>query len=121
MELHHPTTPQAKLVAVIGWDILKPRISVILHPGNTAPWGEVRTELNHVLRGWSGYFRYGTCTQAYCAIDHYVATRVRHFLARRHKVPSLGTKRFADATIFGQLGVVRLRALAATPSPWALR
>jgi RNA-directed DNA polymerase len=100
---------------------LKPKINAILHPGNTAPWGEVRTALNHVLKGWSGYFRYGTCTPAYCAIDHHVATRVRHFLVRRHKVPSLGTRRFSDATVFGELGVVRLRAQAGTPAPWALR
>lgn len=100
---------------------LKPRISAILHPGNKAPWSEVRVELNRVLKGWSGYFHYGTCTPAYCAIDHHVATRVRHFLVRRHKVPSLGTRRFSDETIFGKLGVVRLRKLARTPPPWALR
>ena len=100
---------------------LKPRISAILHQGNKAPWDEVRAELNRMLKGWSGYFHYGTCTPAYCAIDHHVATRVRHFLVRRHKVPSLGTRRFSDETIFGKLGVVRLRKLARTPPPWALR
>ena len=100
---------------------LKPRISAILHPGNKAPWSEVQAELNRMLKGWSGYFHYGTCTPAYCAIDHHVATRVRHFLVRRHKVPSLGTRRFSDETIFGKLGVVRLRKLARTPPPWALR
>jgi len=100
---------------------LKPRISAILHQGNKAPWGEVRIELNRVLNGWANYFHYGTCTPAYCAIDHHVATRVRHFLVRRHKVPSLGTGRFSDEIIFGKLGVVRLRKLARTPPPWALR
>jgi RNA-directed DNA polymerase len=91
---------------------LKPRISAILHRGNTAPWSEVRADLNRVLKGWSGYFGYGTCTPAYCAIDHHVVTRVRRFLVRRHKVPSHGTTRFSHETIFGELGVVRLRKLA---------
>jgi RNA-directed DNA polymerase len=100
---------------------LKPRISAILHQGNKAPWDEVRAELNRVLKGWANYFHYGTCTPAYCAIDHHVATRVRHFLVRRHKVPSLGTGRFSDEIIFGRLGVVRLRQLTRTPPPWALR
>lgn len=100
---------------------LKPRISAILHRGNTTSWSEVRTALNSVLIGWANYFRYGTCTPAYCAIDHHVAARVRHFLVRRHKVPSLGTTRFSDETIFGKLGVVRLRAIAKTPPSWALR
>jgi RNA-directed DNA polymerase len=99
---------------------LKPRISAILHPGNKAPWSEVRAELNRTLKGWAGYFNYGSCSPAHCAIDHHVAARVRHFLVRRHKVPSLGTKRFSDENIFGRLGVVRLRRLARTPPPCAL-
>jgi RNA-directed DNA polymerase len=100
---------------------LKPRISAILHPGNKDPWEEVRAELNRMLVGWWRYFSYGTCMPAHCAIDHHVATRVRRFLARRHKVSSLGTRRFADAVIFGEFGVVRLRKLAVPRTPWALR
>jgi len=88
---------------------LKPRISTILHRGNNAPWSEVRAELNRVLKGWSNYFGYGTCTPAYTAINHHVVARVRHFLARRHKVSSRGTRRFSSENIFGELGVVHLR------------
>ena len=46
---------------------------------------------------------------AYRAVDHYGYERVRHFLRRRHKVPSRGTKRFPAARVFGELGVVQLR------------
>jgi RNA-directed DNA polymerase len=92
---------------------LKPRISAILHRGNNAPWSEVCADLNRVLKGWSNYFGYGTCTPAYTAINHHVVTRVRHFLVRRHKVPSRGTGRFSSETIFGELGVVRLRKVVA--------
>jgi RNA-directed DNA polymerase len=46
---------------------------------------------------------------AYRAVDQYVAQRVRHFLGRRHKVPTRGTWRFSTEIIFGELGVVRLR------------
>jgi RNA-directed DNA polymerase len=88
---------------------LKPRISAILHRGNNAPWSEVRADLNRVLKGWSNYFDYGTCTPAYTAINHHVVTRVRRFLTRRHKVPSRGTRQFSSETIFGELGVVHLR------------
>jgi RNA-directed DNA polymerase len=90
---------------------LKPRISAILHRGNKAPWGEVCSQLNRVLKGWAAYFNYGTCSPAHRAIDKHVAARVRRFLVHRHRVPSLGTRRFADAIIFGELGVVRLRQL----------
>jgi len=100
---------------------LKPRISAILRRGNKEPWADVCVKLNRMLEGWAGYFDYGTCTPAYCAINHHVASRVRHFLVKRHKVPSQGTRRFSDANVFGELGVVRLRKLAVRQPPWALR
>jgi hypothetical protein len=34
---------------------------------------------------------------------------------------SLGTRQFADANIFGEFGVVRLRRLAMRRTPWASR
>ncbi len=88
---------------------VKRRIRQILRPANQAPWTEVATELNTVLRGWAGYFSYGTRLMAYRAVDHYVVERVRHFLRRRHKVPTRGTKRFAAEVVFGELGVFHLR------------
>jgi RNA-directed DNA polymerase len=91
---------------------LKPRISAILRRGNNEPWADVCSKLNRMLKGWSGYFDYGTCTPAYCAIDHHVASRVRHLLVKRHRVSSHGTRRFADVNVFGELGVIRLRRLA---------
>ena len=48
---------------------------------------------------------------AYRAVDHYVYEGVRHFLRRRHKVPSRGTRRFPIARVFGALGVFQLRRL----------
>jgi RNA-directed DNA polymerase len=88
---------------------IKGRIRQILRPSNQAPWEEVVVELNAVLRGWAHYFSYGTRLMAYRAVDHYVYERVRHFLRRRHKVPSRGTRRFPAEQVFGELGVFRLR------------
>jgi RNA-directed DNA polymerase len=101
---------------------LKPRISAILHRGNKEPWMEACGKLNRLLRGWAGYFDYGTCTPAYRAIDNHVMTRVQHFLVERHKVLSRGTARFSRETVFGKLGVLSLRARQAVrPQPWVLR
>jgi RNA-directed DNA polymerase len=101
---------------------LKPRIGAILHRGNKDLWEQVRVKLNRLLKGWSGYFDYGTCTPAYRAIDNHVMTRVQHFLVERHRVPSRGTARFSRETVFGALGVLSLRAKQAVrPQPWALR
>ncbi len=88
---------------------VKGRIRQILRPSNQAPWAEVVADLNSVLRGWAHYFSYGTRLMAYRAVDHYVYERVRHFLRRRHKVPSRGTRRFPAEQVFGELGVFRLR------------
>ncbi len=79
----------------------------------------VRDRLNSVLRGWSQYFGYGTRMPAYRAVDNYVYERVRHFLVRRHKVPSRGTTRFCDRTVFGDLGVLRLRRVHLGSPPCA--
>jgi RNA-directed DNA polymerase len=94
---------------------VKGRIRQILRPGNQAPWGEVKDELNRVLRGWANYFSYGTRFLAYRAVDHYVYERVRHFLRRRHKVSSRGTRRYPAEVVFGEKGVLRLRRLHLEP------
>lgn len=88
---------------------VKGRIRQILRPGNQAPWGEVKEELNRVLRGWANYFSYGSRSQAYRAVDRYVEERVRYFLRRRHKVPSRGTRRYSAERVFGALGIFELR------------
>jgi len=90
---------------------VKERMREVLHPGNHEPWPEVAVRLNRVLRGWANYFDYGTRLMAYRAIDNYVLERVRHFLRRRHKVPTRGARRFSDQVVFGELGVQRLRPL----------
>ena len=51
---------------------LKAKVSDLLVPGNTSAWPEVRDRLNHLLRGWSAYFGYGTRLPAYRAIDNHV-------------------------------------------------
>ena len=79
-----------------------------LKPRHVGPWPEVRDQLNCILRGWSNDFNHGTRLAADTAIDRHVHDRVRHFLARRHKVPGRGTREFSRAIVHPQLGVVRL-------------
>jgi RNA-directed DNA polymerase len=98
---------------------LKQKVRVILNPGNVGAWPVVRDRLNALLRGWSSYFGYGTRLPAYRAVDNYVYKRVVHFLRRRHKVPTRGTRRFSDEMVFGELGVLRLRRVHLGPPPCA--
>jgi len=89
----------------------KVAVRAVLRPGNQGSWPEVVSRLNRGLRGWANYFSYGTRLMAYRAIDNYVYACARHFLTRRHKVPTRGTRRFPAEQVFGPLGVIRLRPL----------
>jgi RNA-directed DNA polymerase len=89
---------------------VKDKVGELLKPRHVEPWPEVRDQLNRILRGWSNYFSHGTRLAAYTVIDRHVHDRVRHFLARRHKVPGRGTRQFSRAVVHGKLGVVRLTA-----------
>jgi len=100
---------------------LKAKVSDILVPGNLDAWTDVCAQLNRLLRGWSAYFGYGTRLPAYRAVDNHVYERVRHFLVRRHKVPSHGTNRFPREAVFGALGVLHLRRVHLGPRPCALQ
>jgi RNA-directed DNA polymerase len=96
---------------------LTAKVGELLVPGNHDPWDKVRDRLNAMLRGWSGYFGYGTRLMAYRAVDNYVGEAVRHFLRRRHKVQSRGTRSFPPQEIFGTYGVLRLRNVHLGPPP----
>ncbi len=88
---------------------IKEKVGHHLGPGNVAAWAEVCGRLNQILRGWRAYFGRGSTSKAYRAVDQHVYDTVRHFLRRRHKVSSQGTRQFPEERVFGPLGVVRLQ------------
>jgi RNA-directed DNA polymerase len=87
---------------------LRGKVREVLRPSNVGNWAEVRDRLNPRLRGWAGYFCYGTLAVTHRRLNRYVADRVRHFLRRRQQVHSRGTRRFGDEVVFGELGVMAL-------------
>lgn len=89
---------------------IRRKVGEHLRGSNTAPWEQVRDRLNQKLRGWKAYFGLGNRWKSYRVLDDHVQERVRHFLRRRHKVSSQGTRQFSREVIFGQLGVFRLQA-----------
>jgi RNA-directed DNA polymerase len=89
---------------------LKQAVYDLLQPSQVSPWEEVRDQLNAKLRGWRGYFSYGSLRKAYREIDAYVYDRVRYFMRRRHQSSgSRGTRQFSDSVVFGKLGVFRFQ------------
>ena len=93
----------------------KDKVGDLLVPGDKRPWPEVRDQLNAMLRGWSGYFGYGTRLQAYRAIDAHVYDRVRNFLVMRHKVQGRGTRHFPHDLVYGEFGELHLKRVHLGP------
>lgn len=87
---------------------LKAKVHALTVPGNVRPWLETRDQLNTMLGGWQAYFGYGTLSRAYSEVNWYVANRVRHFLRRRHKVRSRGSRQFSTERVFGDRKVFKL-------------
>jgi RNA-directed DNA polymerase len=88
---------------------IKEKVGNLLVPGNVGSWAEVSQRLNQILGGWRAYFGCGATAKAYRAVDQHVYDKVRHFLRRRHKVPSHGTRQFPEEKVYGPLGVLRLQ------------
>ena len=95
----------------------KTTVRKLLVPGNHDPWPEVGDRLNRSLRGWFGYFSYGTYRRVHRGVDRYVYERVRDFLVRRHKVAGRGTHRFSTDIVYGELSLLRLERLPRTAPP----
>ena len=87
---------------------IKDKIGDLPKPGEKGAWPSVRDRLNRLLAGWSAYFSYGTRASAYRAVDHHVSESVRRFLAKRHKEPGRGVRRFSWREIHGKFGVTQL-------------
>lgn len=74
--------------------------------------------LNRKIRGWANYFRLGSASRAYRAIDQHVVRRLRQWLCRKHKVQERKYLRFPDPFLYRELGLTRLRDIR-RDSAWA--
>ena len=87
---------------------LRQKVGDLLRPRTEVRGPMCATTSTDCCRAGRTIFDYGSRTQAYLAVDNYVYERVRNFLRRRHKVPSLGSVQFSRKVVYGKLGVHRL-------------
>jgi RNA-directed DNA polymerase len=74
--------------------------------------------LNRMMVGWANYFCLGPVSKAYRAVERHARTRLRRWLCTKHKVSWPATKRFPEAALHDELGLVRLTTRTRS-FPWA--
>lgn len=66
------------------------------------------TELNALLRGWSGYFNQGRVIRAYRIIQRYTDARLRRWLIRRQGKRGTGYRQYPNEYLYETLGLYKL-------------
>ena len=73
---------------------------------------DIVSKVNKVARGWRNYFYYGNCSRSMQKMDNYLQSRVRIFLRRKHRVQTIGYKRFPTEFLHNKLGLYKIPAQA---------
>jgi len=108
------------IIERLGLCLFKQSLREVLHRGNQAPLKEVLEQVNRKLRGWSQYFSIGSLQRACRIVDQYTRTLPRTFLVQRHKVPGRGTRRFSEAYLYEESGLMRLTSRRPVSRSYAL-
>ena len=87
--------------------------------GRAVEW--VVADLNHVLRGWGAYFRYGNSARKFAQIDNYVHERLAIFASIKHGRHGRNWQRHYTWTWASRLGTYRLSRTTRNGTAHALR
>lgn len=98
------TKPSKKRVASIHLDISE-------MTGRQYVWmkaEEMVARLNRMMVGWANYFCRGPVSRAYQSVDLHARHRLRQWLRAKHGEPRIDYKKYSDAYVDRELGLVRL-------------
>ena len=79
----------------------------------TMTWQETTAvvgKLNRSLRGWANYFKVGSDSDAYRALDNYTAPRLRRWLRFKYNLRHKKGGSYPLSHLYGYFGLVRLTA-----------
>jgi RNA-directed DNA polymerase len=91
--------------------------ALTVHARTWQETAEVVGRVNRALRGWANYFRVGTVSKAYRALDNYTAMRLRRWLRIKHNVRRRKGGTFPLPHLYEHFGLVRLTRLG-HDVPW---
>jgi RNA-directed DNA polymerase len=74
--------------------------------------------LNRLMSGWANYFCLGPVSKAYRTVDRHARRRLRRWLCAKHDVSWPATKRYPEAALHAELGLIRLTTRTRS-FPWA--
>ncbi len=75
-------------------------------------------KLNRIMTGWANYFCLGPVSNAHSVVDQHARMRLRRWLCDKHKESWPGYKRFPEASLNAEFGLVNLPRRTAN-LPWA--
>lgn len=75
-------------------------------------------QLNRKLTGWANYFRLGSVSCAYRAVNSHAKKRLRRWLCKKHKVQGSGIRRYPDQCLYEKMGLINLPKRT-RDLPWA--
>jgi group II intron reverse transcriptase/maturase len=87
--------------------------------GRAVEW--VVNDLNHVLRGWGAYFRYGNSGRKFAQLDSYVNERLAIFASIKHGRHGRNWQRHYNRAWADRLGIYRLSGRTRPGAAHALR
>ncbi len=73
---------------------------------------DIVSKVNRVAIGWKNYFYYGNCSTSMQKMDKYLQSRMRIFLRRKHRVQTIGYKKFSTEFLHDKLGLYKIPAQA---------
>ena len=74
------------------------------------PAAELVIHLNQKIRGWANYFRLGSVSKAYHAVNRHACSRLRQWLCSKHQLKGQGYSRYPDHILHQEFGLVQLTA-----------
>ena len=74
--------------------------------------------LNRMMIGWANYFCLGPVSKAYRAVEEHARKRLRQWLCAKHQISWQAAKKYSDAMLYEDLGLVRLTQWTSN-LPWA--